>query len=164
MLKIKGGLEMAKKRFAIANSFTCNYGGWNFPKNSWYGHDDSGCWVCVHHERINIESPCLELYRYDEIKKDWYISQEMGKTVDFICVTADKYNLWNTPVIWKHPRQEQLEIIYNEHKRNKELSEMMQHKRKHKKNKLHHTLSYYNKGEISLDIAEQVICHCVGCR
>ncbi len=41
---------------------------------------------------------------------------------------------------------------------------MMQHERKHKKNKLHHTLSYYNKGEISLDIAEQVICHCVGCR
>ena len=88
----------------------------------------------------------------------------MGKTVDFICATADKYNLWNTLVIWKHPRQEELENIYNEHKHNREISEMMEHERKQKKNKLRHNLSYSNKGQIALDIAEQVICHCVGCR
>lgn len=54
--------------------------------------------------------------------------------------------------------------MYNEHKHNQEIIEMMEHERKHKKNKLRYGLSYSNKGQISLDIAEQVICHCVGHR
>ena len=86
------------KKFNINKSRCMSLNGMKIPKGAWYGEDNNGVWVCVHH----TPTSAMELYRFNNESEGWYISVEKSRTSKFIAEVATKHKLWNNNVTYYH--------------------------------------------------------------
>lgn len=132
-------------KFNVARGYVLSLNGMNVPKGAFYGRDGHGIWVCMKKELYPLETPTLELYRWNN--GGWCLTIEQSATTAYIKACADKNNLWKIPV--EYPRFKGLHTISAQMDKTitKKKSQSLKQGRKERRN-------IY---EVPLDYAEKVL-------
>ena len=91
------------------------------PKGALYGKDKFGYWVCIQKELYPLDTPTLELYRWNNEKMGWVLLLEQSETVAYIAQCATKFDLWNIPIEYPkytgiHSISENMDKVVRKHK------------------------------------------------
>ena len=85
------------KLFNVATGYCHKVAGFPIPKGAFYGRDSVSYWYCINKELYPIDTPTLEIYRYNEVEDEWYLLLEHSKTVEIIVASATQED-WNMPI------------------------------------------------------------------
>lgn len=147
---------MAKKHmkpFNVATGYCHKIANFPIPHGAFYGRDNVSYWYCINKELYPLDTPTLEVYRYNPKDEEWYLLIEQSETVKIIVERATKSD-WKMPIeypkfagihsisanIDKTITRKKCQAIKGGAKRFSNRSE--------------------NPQQIPLDIAEKVIGHC----
>lgn len=135
-------------KFNICNNYITKIQGMVIPKGALYGKDKYGYWVCTQKELYPLDTPTLELYRWNNPEMDWVLTIEQSETVRYISECATKFDLWKVPI--EYPK------FTGVHEIAKNSSNIV---RKHKIQRITSQYDYehrHDKEQISLDMWESV--------
>lgn len=85
-------------KFNICKNYITKIKDMVVPKGALYGCDKYGYWVCVHKELHPLDTPTLELYRWNNAEIGWILTIEQSETVSYISQCATKFDLWKVPI------------------------------------------------------------------
>ena len=85
-------------KFNLCSNYITKLHDMTIPKGALYGKDRWGTWVCIHKELYPLDTPTLELYRWNNEELDWVLTIEQSETVQYITNCATRFNLWNVPI------------------------------------------------------------------
>ena len=85
-------------KFNICNNYITKIQDMVIPKGALYGRDKLGYWVCINKELYPLDTPTLELYRWNNAQIGCILTIEQSETVAYISQCATKFNLWNVPI------------------------------------------------------------------
>lgn len=86
------------KRFNICTNYITKIKDMVVPKGALYGKDRFGYWVCIQKELYPLDTPTLEMYRWNNDKMGWILLLEQSETVEYIVQCATKFDLWKVPI------------------------------------------------------------------
>ena len=85
-------------KFNMCKNYITKLHDMTIPKGALYGKDRWGVWVCIHKELYPLDTPTLELYRWNNEEMGWVLTIEQSDTVRYIADCATRFNLWNVPI------------------------------------------------------------------
>ena len=85
-------------KFNICKNYITKIQDMVVPKGALYGKDKYGYWVCINKELYPLDTPTLELYRWNNAQMGWILTVEQSETVRYISECATKFNLWKIAI------------------------------------------------------------------
>ena len=122
------------------------------PKGALYGKDCWGTWVCIHKELYPMDTPTLELYRWNNEEMGWVLTIEHSDTVNSIVNYANKFNLWDLPIEYPkytgiHNISANMDKTISRRKCNTLKRTAQRHEKRH------------DHEQVALDVWEKVVSH-----
>lgn len=85
------------KTFNVAQGYCHKVANFRIPKGAFYGRDDISYWYCINKELYPLDTPTLEIYRFNPKDEEWYLLIEQSETVNTIVGCATKED-WDMPI------------------------------------------------------------------
>ena len=78
------------KPFNVATGYCHKVAGFPVPRGAFYGRDKISYWYCINKELYPLDTPTLEMYRFNPADEEWYLLIEHSDTVRLIVESATK--------------------------------------------------------------------------
>lgn len=104
---------MARKHmkiFNVAHGWCHKIADTPIPHGAFYGRDSVSYWYCINKELYPLDTPTLEMYRFDTRSEEWVLLIEQSETVKIIVELATKDD-WNMPI--EYPKYKGIHNVAN---------------------------------------------------
>ena len=142
------------KPFNVASGYCHKVANFRIPHGAFYGRDNVSYWYCINKELYPLDTPTLEIYRFNPADEEWYLLVEQSETVRLIVEKATPAD-WAMPI--EYPKYTGIHVM----SANMDKTITRKKCQAIKNGSKRYGTRMENPHAIPLDLAEKIIGHCL---